>query len=174
VRVAFYGRYSYFNRREWRKNPETGRRVYWWRPRDQWESRTIEGLRIIDNETWEAVQRRLKSRQHLFSRRRSATAHLLSGLLICDRCGGRLSIVAKDYYGCRNRIESGTCSNDLQIRREAVEELVIRELALRYPSTSRACASQRADDHRAGSNPKPRRAGANSPSSADRHRASWG
>ena len=123
----------YFNRRDWRKNPETGRRVYRWRPRDQWESRMIEALRIIDDETWEAVQCRLKSRQHLFSRRRSATTHLLSGLLICDRCGGRLSIAAKDYYGCRNHIESGTCSNDLRIRREAVEELVIQELALRLP-----------------------------------------
>ncbi len=123
----------YFNRREWRKNPETGRRVYRWRPRDQWESRVIEALRIIDDKTWEVVHRRLKTRQHLFSRQRSATAHLLSGLLICDRCGGRLSIVAKDYYGCRNHSESGTCLNDLRIRREAVEELVIRELALRLP-----------------------------------------
>ena len=123
----------YFNRREWRKNPETGRRVYRWRPRDQWESLVIEALRIIDDKTWEVVHRRLKTRQHLFSRQRSATAHLLSGLLICDRCGGRLSIVAKDYYGCRNHIESGTCLNDLRIRREAVEELVIRELAVRLP-----------------------------------------
>ena len=123
----------YFNRREWRKNPETGRRVYRWRPRDQWESRTIEALKIVDDKTWEAAQRRLKSRQHLFSGRRSATAHLLSGLLICDRCGGRLSIVTKDYYGCRNHSESGTCPGDLRIRREAVEELVIRELALRLP-----------------------------------------
>ena len=123
----------YFNRREWRKDPETGRRVYRWRPRDQWESRVIEALRIIDDETWEPVQRRLHTRQRLFARRRSATVHLLSGLLICDRCGGRLSIVAKDYYGCRNHSESGTCSNDLRIRREAIEELVIRELALRLP-----------------------------------------
>jgi len=136
----------YFNRREWRKSPETGRRVYRWRPRVQWESRVVEALRIIDDETWEAVQRRLKARQHLFSRRRSATAHLLSGLLICDRCGGRLSIVAKDYYGCRNHSESGTCSNDLRIRREAVEELVIRELARRLPEyieSLRAAASRR-------------------------------
>ena len=46
----------YFNRRDWRKHPETGRRVYRWRPRDQWESRVSESLRIIDEETWEAVQ----------------------------------------------------------------------------------------------------------------------
>src|SRR5262249_21060359 len=54
----------YFNRREWRKNPETGRRVYRWRPRDQWESCALEELRIIDDTTCEAVQRRLNTRQH--------------------------------------------------------------------------------------------------------------
>jgi hypothetical protein len=136
----------HFNRREWRKNPETGRRVSRWRPRDEWESRVIEALRIIDDEAWEAVQRRLKARQHLFSRRRSATAHLLSGLLICDRCGGRLSIVTEDYYGCRNHSESSTCLNDLRIRREAVEELIIRELARHLPEyieSLRVAASRR-------------------------------
>ena len=125
----YVGRIS-FNRREWQKNPETGRRVYRLRPPDQWEGVTSEALRIIDDETCNAVQRRLRSRQHLFAGRRSATVHLLSGLLICDRCGGRFSIVAKDYYGCRNHSESGSCANDLRIRREAIEDLVIRELAL--------------------------------------------
>ena len=123
-----------FNRREWHKNPDTGRRVYRYRPPDQWEEITSEALRIIDDETWDAVQRRLRSRQHLFSGRRSATTHLLSGLLVCDQCGGRFSIVARDYYGCRNHSESGTCPNDLRIRREAIENLVIGELARHLPT----------------------------------------
>jgi site-specific DNA recombinase len=130
--LKYVGRIS-FNRREWRKNPETGRRVYRLRPPDQWECVVIEALRIIDDETWEAVQRRLQSRQHLFSGRRSATVHLLSGLLVCDKCTGRFSIVARDYYGCRNHSESGTCTNDLRIRREAIEDLVIGELARHLP-----------------------------------------
>jgi site-specific DNA recombinase len=128
----YVGRF-HFNRREWRKHPETGRRVYRWRPREQWESRSEEDLRIVNDDTWNAVQRRLQTRQRLFERRRSATAHLLSGLLICDRCGGRFSIVAKDYYGCRNHAESGMCPIDLRIRREAIEELVIRGLAQHLP-----------------------------------------
>jgi len=128
----YIGRF-YFNRREWRKNPETGRRVYRWRPPEQWESVTNEALRIIDNETWEAVQQRLRTRQHLFTGRRTATTHLLSGLLICDGCSGRFSIVARDYYGCRNHAESGTCSNDLRIRREAIEHLVVGELVQHLP-----------------------------------------
>src|SRR5713101_7373207 len=129
----YVGRIS-FNRREWRKNPETGRRVYRLRPPDQWECVTSESLRIIDDETWDAVQRRLLSRQHLVSSQRSATTHLLSGLLVCDRCAGRFSIVARDYYGCRNHSESGTCTNDLRIRREAIEDLVIGELARHLPA----------------------------------------
>jgi Recombinase zinc beta ribbon domain/Recombinase len=123
----------YFNRREWRKNPDTGRRVYQWHSPDHWECATVETLRIIDDVTWQAVQSRLRTRRHLFSQRRSATAHLLSGLLVCDACGGRLSIVARDYYGCRNHVESGTRANDLRMRRQAVEELVIGEIARALP-----------------------------------------
>src|SRR5262249_18498178 len=124
----------YFNRRQWQKNPETGRRVYRWRATEQWEKLTIDSLRIIDDETWDAVQRRLRVRRHTFSRHRTATVHLLSGLLLCDGCGGRFSIVAKDYYGCRNHVESGTCTNDLRIRREAIEGLVIAELSKHLPA----------------------------------------
>ncbi len=128
----FVGR-VHFNRREWRKNPDTGRRVYRWRSPEHWACATVEALRIIDDDTWHAVQARLKTRRHLFSRRRSATTHLLSGLLVCDACGGRLSIVARDYYGCRNHVESNSCANDLRIRRHAIEELVISNIAHALP-----------------------------------------
>jgi site-specific DNA recombinase len=136
-----------FNRREWRKNPETGKRVYRWRNPDQWETTDIEELRIIDHATWTKVQRRLSTRPQLFTKRRTATVHLLSGLLVCDECGGRYSIIARDYYGCRNRAELGTCTADLRIHRIALEQLVIDQLAkylpewidsLRQASTRRA------------------------------------
>ena len=42
----YIGRFT-FNRREWRKNPETGRRVPRIRPKDQWEVREVEDLRIV-------------------------------------------------------------------------------------------------------------------------------
>ena len=42
--------------------------------------------------------------------------------------------MARDYYGCRNHSESGTCTNDLRIRREAIENLVIGELARHLPA----------------------------------------
>lgn len=120
----YVGRFS-FNRREWRKNPMTGRRVCRWRPKEQWEEQVFDDLRIIDDDTWEKVQTRLSTRRHLFTERKSRTTHLLSGLLICHRCGGRYSIIGQTYYGCRNHFESGTCSSDIRIRREAIESLVI-------------------------------------------------
>ena len=146
LRNPKYAGQLYFNRREWRKNPETGRRVSRLRPREHWECRQMDTLRIIDQEIWQAVQHRLQTRPHLFSRGRTTHAHLLSGLLVCDRCGGRFTIVAKDYYGCRNRVESGTCRNELRIRREAIEQVVIGALAQRLPDyieTLRAAATRR-------------------------------
>ena len=91
------------------------------------------------------LARRLRSRQHRFSRGRTASRHLLSGLLICDRCGGRFSIVAKNYYGCRNHAESSACSNGVRFRLEAIEEIVIGELAknlLDWIETLTAAATQ--------------------------------
>jgi len=146
----YVGRF-YFNRRQWQKDPSTGRRVFRWRSPEQWERITREDLRVVDDDTWEAVQRRLQTRRHLFSRRRTATRHLLSGLLLCDPCGGRLSIAAKDYYACRNHAESGTCSNDLRIRREALEELVIGQIGrhlVEWVETLRTTATtKRSESH---------------------------
>ena len=143
--TRYVGQFT-FNRREWRKNPATGRRVYRWRPEAQWETQTFKNLRIIDHEIWEKVQLRLQTRQHLFADRKCRTNHLLSGFLICHRCGGRYSIISKSYYGCRNHYESGTCENDLRIRLEAVESLVISALAQQLPGwlkTIREKASRR-------------------------------
>jgi site-specific DNA recombinase len=117
-----------FNRREWRKNPETGRRVYRLRPEEHWETLAIEDLRIVDERTWLSVARRLSNRRHLFANS-PRVIYLLSGFLICDRCNGHFTIVSNDHYGCRNHSESSACDNDLRVRRDAMESLVIGKLA---------------------------------------------
>jgi hypothetical protein len=80
-------------------------------------------------EKGQAVQQRLRSRKRLFARGRSRTQHLLSGLVFCERCGGCLSVVGKDCYGCRNHAESGSCSNSLRVHRTALEQVILSELA---------------------------------------------
>ena len=120
-----------FNRREWVKNPSTGRRAYRWRPREQWEVRQSEDLRIVDDDLWAAVQHRLRTRRRLFARGRSRTAHLLSGLLLCETCGASLSVVSRNHYGCRSHAESGIRPNPIRIHRISLEQVVLSELASR-------------------------------------------
>jgi site-specific DNA recombinase len=118
-----------FNRREWVKNPSTGRRAYRWRPPEEWEVRQSEDLRIIDDDLWAAVQHRLRTRKRLFANGRSRTALLLSGLLFCEMCGGCLSVVGNNHYGCRSHAESGICPNPIRIHRISLEQMVLSELA---------------------------------------------
>jgi len=126
----YVGRFI-FNRREWVKNPITGRRAYRWRLPERWEVRQSEDLRIISDDLWAAVQHRLRTRKRLFAQGRSRTTHLLSGLLSCDTCGASLSVVGKNHYGCRSHAESGTCPNPLRIHRLSLEQVVLSELASR-------------------------------------------
>lgn len=134
LRNPKYNGHFYFNQREWFKNPRTGKRVYRHRPREQWEHRYDESLKIVDDDTWKAVQERIDSRRHLFSKKRTAARHLLSGLLVCPDCGGRYSIVGRHYYGCRNNRDSGTCGNDISVSRQSLEHLVISRLASELPA----------------------------------------
>jgi site-specific DNA recombinase len=126
----YVGRFI-FNRREWVKNPATGRRAYRWRSPEQWEVRQSEDLRIIRDDLWAAVQHRLRTRKRLFAHGRSRTSHLLSGLLSCEVCGACLSVAGRNHYACRSYVESGRCTNSLRIHRLSLEQVVLSELASR-------------------------------------------
>lgn len=54
--------------------------------------------------------------------------HLLSGVIKCGECGGPMSIVAKDRYGCSTYRTSRTYSNSRTITRQNVEERVLSGL----------------------------------------------
>jgi site-specific DNA recombinase len=51
--------------------------------------------------------------------------YLLSGLLVCGRCGGGYTIVGPNRYGCAARRSKGTCSNAVSIGREEIESRVL-------------------------------------------------
>jgi site-specific DNA recombinase len=53
---------------------------------------------------------------------------LLSGLLICDCCGGGYTILGKDRYGCATRRAKGTCTNGRTILRQRIETRVLSGL----------------------------------------------
>ncbi|WP_242665548.1 recombinase family protein [Limimaricola soesokkakensis] len=142
----------YAGRRVWNRlryslDPVTRKRVSRLQPEDQWERADVPALRIVDQDLWEAV----KSRQDNLTRRKgSDTApkdrnslsasqalrrrkYLLSGLLECGICGGKLTIAGsgpKKRYYCANAKEKGPaiCSGMPGLLQHHAEQTVLSSL----------------------------------------------
>lgn len=112
-----------WNRLTWTKNPHTERRVPKLNPESDWVITDVPELRIVDQDLWDEV----KARQGTQTKRRSKLVptdrnglstgqalrrrkYLLSGLLHCGLCGGRMTVAGSgDYktYYCANAKEMG-------------------------------------------------------------------
>jgi len=131
-----------WNRREFRKRPNTNKRVSRPRPEDQWTKPfEVPDLRIIDDQLWTRVQSRLaivggkynfKGRPGL-AHRASTSPNLLTGFLKCGVCGHNLTVVtgrAKDgqgRYGCPINFKRGACTNDVKQRADEIEVHLLSE-----------------------------------------------
>jgi site-specific DNA recombinase len=104
------------------------------RPKEEWI--TVEVPSLVPNELFEAVQRKLEKNTEL-SRRNTKREYLLSGLLYCSRCGGRMgghTMHGFAYYHCYRKSnpdniplkqdgESQPCSCP-NVRAEMIEPVV--------------------------------------------------
>jgi len=131
-----------WNRSKFVRVPGTNRRVRRMRPQSEWRIVQREELRIVDQDLWEQVNRRLQTFKELYHSRlqpgllpRSETTRFLfSGLLKCGRCGGNLAIVAggrkQQYrkYGSSQHWYRGACSNGLLERQEWLEKRLLADL----------------------------------------------
>ncbi len=123
-----------WNRLRYVKDPQTGRRVSRLNPRESWIVREVPALRIIDDALWGSVKRRqgeIEAQPRVaaikasrFWERRRPT-HLLTGLLLCGRCGSRLASVGKDYVACSAARKLRTCSQTKSFRRGVLESAVL-------------------------------------------------
>jgi DNA invertase Pin-like site-specific DNA recombinase len=123
-----------FNRRRFRKHPETGRRTGVLNPPDQWLRKPVPELRILDDALWARVQARNADLSALPAHRARRPKRLLSGLLKCGPCGHGMTLKHDRHnrarYLCVKRRESGpsTCANGRTPAAEAVERRVIEGL----------------------------------------------
>src|SRR5207237_968735 len=107
-----------WNRSTWVKHPVSGRRALRMRPESEWVVTPCPA--VIDEETWATAQQRLKERatgKRLGRPRR----YLLSGLLVCERCGARLVVTSKPArYACGTYLHGGraACPVDATARRD--------------------------------------------------------
>ena len=146
----YIGRWIW-NKTESRRDPRTGRRRRFDKPTSEWVIHEDESLRIVPQELWEQVRaRRTEVRRSWpggvgrrgFSadqggRQKYFPTHLLSGAMVCGKCGGTIAQVsgkAGGYYGCLGTIR-GSCDNKLLVRRNLVEKIILNTVRERLSET---------------------------------------
>lgn len=138
-----------WNRLRYIKDPSTGRRVSRINPESQWIRTEVPHLRIVDDELWNATRVRQKQISEIFGpnpantlegrmkrvRQTGRPVHLLSGLLTCGCCDGKVGIITPNRYACLNHHRRGTCDNGRTITRDKIEARVLTGLKERLVSS---------------------------------------
>ncbi|MBS0218119.1 MAG: recombinase family protein [Proteobacteria bacterium] len=130
-----------WNRSQWIKNPETGRRTRRNRPESEWITHEHPELAIVDPATWDAVQAAVKRRSHAqVGNRGRRPKNLLSGLLKCDVCGGPIVAISQTAYGCSTAKDRGTCNSTVRVNRRKAEAAMLAGVrsALLSPEAEKA------------------------------------
>ena len=130
-----------WNRTESRRDPRTGRRRRFEKPKSEWIVREEDDLRIVPKELWETVRTRRSQTRRTWpggpgkrgfsreqgSRQAHFPTHLLSGTMACGSCGAAIAQVSGKsggYYGCLAATK-GACENKLLVRRTLAERVII-------------------------------------------------
>ncbi len=128
-----------WNKTKWQKDPTTGRRRRTQRPPSEWIITEHAELKIIDDEIWAAAQARTESTRLSTLQRKSAgikgsggrrPKYLLSGLLHCGSCGGKLVICDYYRYGCSINKDRGetVCPDKGRYRRDVLERTLLESV----------------------------------------------
>lgn len=115
-----------WNRREWRKDPDSGRRTSRERPRSEWIVHEDPKAALIDAATWASCHERLGKKG---GGQVGPPRYILSGLLECGICGAKFVISGGrgHRYVCGTYHQGGAyaCSNRLSVPRDLAEELLL-------------------------------------------------
>ena len=149
-----------FNKRTFRKHPDTGRRTSVLNPPETWIREPVPYLRIVDDELWAAAQARKGELSALPATYGANPKRLLSRTMVCGLCGSTM-VLGGGKYACSRAREKGTCTNTKIIAATTVEarvlegvrrhllspaaiKLAIKEAAERWWAEHRAALEQRA------------------------------
>lgn len=126
----YVGRYIW-NRSKFVKDPETGKRKRFERPRPEWKVADREELRIVPDDLWIAARARMGApgSNGGGSGAGKRPTSLFGGILRCAECGGAVVIVAQNRYGCAAHKDRGpsVCSG-VYVRRDTVEVRILSTL----------------------------------------------
>lgn len=113
-----------WNKSQWHKDPDTGRRTRTERPQSEWIVQNTPAL--IDEDTWADAQRRFTTGVG----RGGVSRYLLSGLLECALCGSKFVVYGggQHRYACSTYHAGGpyACSNHLTVPRHIAEKMILQ------------------------------------------------
>lgn len=126
-----------WNRSQWVKDPETGKRTRRERPESEWIIHDRPDLAVVPRLTWDIVAALMARRKETYGKKGGGRSkYPLSGLLICGRCDSRFVISGGGknnrgygkgearYYTCSTFHNGGpnACNNSIRVTRELCEE----------------------------------------------------
>ncbi len=120
-----------WNRSQWLKNPDTGKRQRIERPKEEWKIIPVPELRIIEKEIWDRVRKRIDSGRDKNGRKRYGRrgVSLFGGYLSCPNCSGKLIAVNAVSYGCQRSKDRGkTVCPGFLVNRKIVEKKLLNIL----------------------------------------------
>jgi DNA invertase Pin-like site-specific DNA recombinase len=134
-----------WNRSQWVKDPDTGKRTRLDRPREEWVIEPHPELRIVEQPLWDAVRARFGR----FGRESGGTGKgkrpttLFGGLLRCGKCGGAIIATSGRHYGCAQRKDRGpaVCSG-VTARRVSVDSRLLGDIRAELASGDMLAAIQ--------------------------------
>ena len=120
-----------WNRSQWVKDPETGKRTRLDRPRSEWITEQHPELRIIDQPLWNAVRARFgrPTGEGGGTGKGKRPTTLFGGLIRCAKCGGVIIAVSGRHYGCAQRKDRGeaVCTG-VMAKRDVVDSRLIADI----------------------------------------------
>lgn len=139
IRNPIYRGEYIWNKSEFIKDHETGKRRRIERPESDWLRQHDEAWRIVPEDLWQAVQSGIKARGRTTAGVRDGRgrllggvpkvgrggrpARLLSGFIECGDCGGSFHVSYRDRWACGRRRDrvSGECGNAVEARERDLE-----------------------------------------------------
>lgn len=112
----------------------------------------------MDDELWNSARARQKQISAIFGPNPANTleglmkrvhlanrpVHLLSGLLTCGCCGGKVGIITPNRFACLNHHRRGTCDNGRSVTRQNIGARVLTGLKERLVSSDTVAEAVRA------------------------------
>ena len=121
-----------WNRRQWLKDPETGRRHYVERPQSEWQTREAPELRIVSAELWQRGQDRTRRGPARGTRtgKGAIPRTLFAGVLRCHACGAAFTAINPKRYGCSAHRDRGAavCGSAVTVSREVLDKRLLAEV----------------------------------------------